>query len=194
MTTLKLGADTADSEEASEYAVPVAVILVDLLQDANLDLTPRVEPTSNLLPTSPIDGTTTLPVPLSTTSTNAALKLKVIRDLWSTTRIVIPHEHLGNAGEKLLSCLMENEREFTDPGKDARIEWSSLCAELLVVCDVDVLRAFWGCNVSPDIKKQEWNWASDVRTLVWKRFVEKWKEDEKGNWEGGVVLLGVPFA
>lgn len=191
LTAIKLRADDADSQEASEYATPAAAILMGVLQDDTLDLTPRVD--SNSLPSSSDGATPQTDMPPNT-RTNAALRLKVIRDLWSATRTVIPYEHLSTAGEKLLSCLMKNEHELTDPGKDAQDEWASLCAELLVVCDVDELKAFWGYHTSPDNKKWERNLTSDIQNLVWKCFVEKWKEDEKGNWEGGVVLLGVPFA
>jgi hypothetical protein len=64
----------------------------------------------------------------------------------------------------------------------------------MVVCEVDDLRRFWQYTAEPGVKKGKWNWTTDVRSLVWKLFVEKWKEDGKGSWEGGVVLLGVPFA
>ena len=37
-----------------------------------------------------------------------------------------------------------------------------------------------------------WVWSREFMCAVWRTCVEKWRDGER-SWEGGVVLLGVPF-
>jgi hypothetical protein len=90
-----------------------------------------------------------------------------------------------------LKVLMHNEDELvreTDSPDDARREWSLLCADVLAVCDIDELQAFWERKWI-----QKWAWTADVMGVVWKYFVQRWLVGG-GNWEGAVALLAVPFA
>jgi hypothetical protein len=88
---------------------------------------------------------------------------------------------------------MLNEDELvqeTDSPDEARKEWSFLCAEALVICDIDELKAFWGERKWIE----RWAWTAEVKSVVWKCFVQKWLQGGKGSWEGAVVLLAAPFA
>jgi hypothetical protein len=91
---------------------------------------------------------------------------------------------------------MEKEAELvqeTDTPFDARTQWATLCTEVLVRADTPAarLRVFWGARGAST--QWTWNWATDVRALVWRTFVERWQGLAKG-WEEALVLLGVPFA
>jgi len=66
-----------------------------------------------------------------------------------------------------------------------------LCVDLLSVCDVDAMRTFWECE-EDGMQLRTWIWSKEFTCAVWRTFVEKWR-DVEGTWEGGVILLGVPF-
>lgn len=131
------------------------------------------------------------------TRSNAAMKLAVVRALWGHVYALLPAQALaGSASEALLTWLMEKEAELvweTDTPFDARTQWAMLCAEVLVRADTPAarLRVFWGARGAST--QWTWNWATDVRALVWRTFVERWQGLAKG-WEEALVLLGVPFA
>jgi hypothetical protein len=101
------------------------------------------------------------------------------------------------AGEKLLACLVDNENELvwaTDAPDDTRKQWAMVCAEVLLVCDPEELKLFWGTNRDcGSQRKRDWSRQAEVRSLVWTCFVQKWKEEGAGYWEGAVVLLSAPF-
>jgi hypothetical protein len=88
---------------------------------------------------------------------------------------------------------MEDEADLvweTDSPDDARKQWAYLCAEVLVVCEVDDLREFWSKR---SCAMAMMAYEPGVQSLVWGCFVEKWTEDAEGSWEGAALLLGVPF-
>jgi hypothetical protein len=122
--------------------------------------------------------------------TNGEHKSRTVQKLWKTMRILFPTAQLGDAGEHLLKSLVDNERELVDPLSEgsARAAWASLCTDVLSVCDVDSMRDFWGCGE----RGRKWDWTNEDKETIWKTCVEKWKK-VRGHWEGGVVLLGVPF-
>lgn len=120
---------------------------------------------------------------------------------------IFPHATIAAAAEKLLTCLMLAEEAVlpsnakldglsaddtdADAGERARNAWVKLCVDLLSVCDVDAMRTFWECE-EDGIQLRSWAWSRVFTCAVWRVFVEKWREVE-GGWEGGVVLLGIPF-
>ena len=118
---------------------------------------------------------------------------------------IFPHATLAAAAEKLLTCLILVEEvllpanakldglssDDTDVGEQARNAWVKLCVDLLSVCDVDAMRTFWECE-EDGMQLRAWIWSKDFTCAVWRTFVEKWREVE-GSWDGGVILLGVPF-
>ncbi|KAJ7245025.1 hypothetical protein B0H12DRAFT_1128328 [Mycena haematopus] len=162
--------DNPDSDVA-EFATQATGILIDILLDSNIDVTLKVGDVRFCT-----DGQTNL--------SNAALKLKVVRALWAIIRKVISHAHLMAAGEKLICELMKAEDEFTDSGEVSRTEWATFCAEVLIVCDPEDLEDFWSYD--------KWEWTDDIRSTVWRCFVEKWREESECAWQAIVTLLVVP--
>jgi hypothetical protein len=166
-----------------------ASILIDILLDTNLDLTTKSGPPRKVLSSS----SPARPPPSSCSST--ILKLSITRDLWAIVRANVPLELITVAGKKLLGCLVDNEEGLvweTDSPDDARREWAMLCAEVLLVCDLQELKSFWGIAGS-ERKGEVWSRKTEVRSFVWTCFVQKWKEDGGWYWEGAVILLGAPF-
>lgn len=123
---------------------------------------------------------------------NISIKLKMVNELWGIMRSVFPNDLLHAGSAKILEGLMEDEERLTelDDINDARTHWAYLCAETLLVCDIDELVKFWARRARSFTMMP---YEAGVQSLVWRCFVEKWKADAEGTWEGAVVLLGVPF-
>ncbi|KAG2037799.1 hypothetical protein BDR03DRAFT_896321 [Suillus americanus] len=186
--------DDNDDHGTIDFASKAAAILVDILRDPKLDLSAKFGPPPSQQASSPISGVRVTPRRTSMPSrSNAALKLVVIRDLWTLMRTTFPNNVLHSAGARLLACLIEDEADLvweTDSPDDARKQWAYLCAEVLVVCEVDDLREFWAKRSRAMVMM---SYEPGVQSLVWGCFVEKWTEDAEGSWEGAALLLGVPF-
>lgn len=108
-------------------------------------------------------------------------------------RATFPNNLLHAGGAKLLECLVEDESELVweaDTLDTAREEWAKLCAEILAVCEVEELEKFWAKRLQSYATV---TYEPGVRSLVWGCFVETWTADCQASWEGGTVLLGVPF-
>ena len=161
--------------------------------------------------------------PSSSTKLNNTARLTVALPLWLVIHRLIPPAILATSGtaEILLACLMKNEPELVSPSTPddcfsvetgdedetyMRKRWTELCTSVLVSCDVETLRTFWGYMTADgdgeydDVKKPwEWEWNTKQRSLVWMWFVECWIDlgcQEVGSsirWEGALTLLGVPF-
>ena len=165
-------------------------LMRDILSDPKVQLVPSAETPAPSHPGSDPDL-------VPHTRSNAAMKLAVVRALWGHVHAVLPAQALASsASETLLTWLMEKEAELvleTDTPFDARTQWAMLCAEVLVRADTPAarLRVFWRARGAST--RWTWNWAADVRALVWRTFVERWQKLAKG-WEEALVLLGVPFA
>ena len=109
------------------------------------------------------------------TRSNAAMKLEVVRALWTHAHGLLPARALaGSPSETLLSWLMEKEAELvweTDTPHDARTQWAMLCAEVLVRTNAVTgcasapahLCMFWGTRGAS--RPWIWNWTTDVRAL-----------------------------
>jgi hypothetical protein len=215
--------DAGDDEATSVFAVRVVKVLTNILQDAPLDLTPP----SSLPPTpegkakhgkSSPDPITALKLDnvasSAFTTLNNTTKLALVQGLWHATCRLIPHPLLASSGapEWLLACLMKREDRLTSSSlfslssaeeeeqeiAHLRENWTTLCVDVLVKCNPEALRAFWG-YVNTDGKREwEWRWDARERAEVWQWFVGRWMgawENGEGGvgWEGAVVLLGVPF-
>ncbi|KAI0301170.1 hypothetical protein B0F90DRAFT_1817185 [Multifurca ochricompacta] len=179
-------------QKLAELAVSV---IQDILRDSNVQLVPSAD-----TPTPSQTGSDVDLVPH--TRSNAAMKLCVVRSLWTQTHSVLPAQALaGSASEALLTWLMEKEAELvweTNTPHDARTQWAMLCADVLARsstgardASASLLRVFWGVRGAS--RRWTWSWAMDVRALVWRTFVERWRALAKG-WEDALMLLGVPFA
>ena len=186
-----------DDDDLVQKLAELAVSLMqDILGDPKVQLVPsgdaptpsQMEPEVDLAPH---------------TRSNAAMKLAVVRALWTHAHAVLPARALaGSPSESLLMWLMEKEAELvmeTDTPHDARTQWAMLCAEVLVRTGVATgyasaaaqLRVFWGTRGAS--RPKVWNWCMDVRARVWRVFAERWRTLAEG-WEEAPVLLSVPFA
>ncbi|KAK0487411.1 hypothetical protein IW261DRAFT_1447728 [Armillaria novae-zelandiae] len=172
-------------EESGSYARDeVAQMAVETLEDILKD--------SNVTTHAPSPSSSPLKSPAKKPPcTSIALhKLKVVQDLWTIARELIPKGSLCIAN-RLLACLMKNESDLTDGDDCVRKEWASLCAQVAVVCEKEELKAFWSFVVDADIPAWKWNWSSTVRSIVWRSFASAWHHE--GTWDSIVVLLNVPF-
>ena len=169
-------------------------LMKDILGDPKVQLVPSGE-----VPPSHTESEVDL---MPHTRSNAAMKLAVVRSLWAQAHIILPAQALaGSPSETLLTWLMKKETELvreTDTPHDARTQWANLCAEVVVrtgatgcSSSLPLLRMFWG-TPSPN-QPGAWDWTIEVRSRVWRAFMERWRTLAKG-WEEAPVLLSVPFA
>jgi hypothetical protein len=190
---------TDDNDEDDDLVQKLAELAVSLMQDIlgdpNVQLVPSRDESPPSKPGSEVDLA-------PHTRSNAAMKLAVVRSLWAYAHSVLPAQALaGSPSEALLTWLMMKEAELvqeTDTPHDARTQWAMLCAEVIVrtgaascSSSLALLRTFWGTPGAS--QRQAWHWAMDVRTRVWRTFVERWRTLAEG-WEEAAVLLSVPFA
>ncbi|KAF8490777.1 hypothetical protein F5888DRAFT_1620590 [Russula emetica] len=187
--------DSQDEDLVQKLAELTVSLMQDILGDPKVQLVPSAdEPTPS--PTGP-------EVDLAPhTRSNAAMKLAVVRSLWAQAHTVLPAQALaGSPSETLLTWLMKKETELvreTDTPHDARTQWANLCAEVIVrtgaagcSSSLSLLRMFWGTPGAS--QRSAWNWTTEVRSRVWRAFMERWRTLAKG-WEEAPVLLSVPFA
>lgn len=204
--------ETGDNAATVAFTVRAANILIDIVQDRNIDMTPKTSVPPSVKPgpkaeiellsvTLSSDPPHEDPVPTKR-STNGELKLKVVRDLWRTVRTTVPCSLLATASEKLLLCLVMNEDELLDEdnlpdldaehGNAALKYWAQLCAELVMCCDIDVLKAIWGFDSEASLELRRWSRAKNT-LFVWRVFADMWKTELACEWENCAVLLAVPF-
>ncbi|KAF8842180.1 hypothetical protein BDN67DRAFT_995787 [Paxillus ammoniavirescens] len=189
--------DADDHDGIVDFAAQAAAILVQILRDPQLELILKVASPSSKGGASPISsrsGQLAKKTDRSrSTRSNAAVKLRVVRELWASMRTTFPHNLLHAGGATLIECLIEDESDLvweTDTPDDARKEWAKLCAETLVICDIDELRKFWERRSRSYAMM---TYEPGVQSLVWGCFIETWKVDTEGSWEGATILLGIPF-
>ncbi|KAH9011657.1 hypothetical protein EDB85DRAFT_2281515 [Lactarius pseudohatsudake] len=186
--------DDQENQEDDDSVQKLAGLAVSLMKDILSDPKVQLVPSADTPAPTPTGSDLDL---LPHTRSNAAMKLAAVRTLWGHVHMVLPAQALaGSASDLLLTWLMEKETDLileTDTPFDARTQWAMLCAEVLVRADAPAarLRVFWGARGAST--RWTWNWAADVRALVWRTFVERWQVLAKG-WDEALVLLGVPFA
>ncbi|KAH9060473.1 hypothetical protein EDB87DRAFT_1616129 [Lactarius vividus] len=187
--------DDDDQEDQEDDSVQkLAGLAVSLMKDILSDPKVQLVPSADTPAPTPAGSDLDL---VPHTRSNAAMKFAAVRALWGHVHAVLPAQALaGSASEELLTWLMGKEKELifeTDTPFDARTQWAMLCAEVLVRAEAPAahLRVFWGARGAST--RWTWDWAADVRALVWRTFVERWQVLAKG-WEEALVLLGVPFA
>jgi len=174
----------------------VEVLITNVLQDPNLDLSPKVG--SFTPPLSPTNESKSSPLhpgtPASSSRSNAALKLIVARDLWAITRTIVSPSLLRRAARTLLMTLTQTQNELvggSNSGDDAWRQWSLFCAETLSICSLDEMTSFWKRKTKYGRKSE---WTPNVRCMVWDSFIKTWTKIRPESWERTAVLLGVPFA
>ncbi|KAF9241177.1 hypothetical protein BU15DRAFT_61124 [Melanogaster broomeanus] len=186
--------DADDHDGIVDFAIQAAGVLAKVIRDCELDLTMPPSSRVGASPVSSESGQRSKKTACSSsTRSNSAMKLCVVRELWASMRTTFPNNLLHAGGAKLLECLIEDESDLvweTDHPDDARREWAKLCAETLVVCDIDELRQFWAKRSRSYAMM---TYESGVQSLVWGCFIETWKADTEGSWESATLLLGAPF-
>ncbi|KAL4069879.1 hypothetical protein V8B97DRAFT_1887107 [Scleroderma yunnanense] len=181
--------DAGDHDSVIGFGARAAGFLVDIICDQTYNF---AVPPGVVSPLSSPVGAIRQPNHSQLHCSNASIKLRVVHELWEIMRAIFPSYLLHAGGAKLLEGLMEDEECLTelDDTEDARTLWACLCAEVLLICDIDELRKFWARRARTLALMP---YEAGAQSLVWRCFVEKWKGDEEGTWEGAVVLLGVPF-
>ncbi|KAI0667624.1 hypothetical protein C8Q78DRAFT_1051818 [Trametes maxima] len=192
--------DSEDHDGLVELSMRAREVLVDILDDENLDFTMCKEDIGEEMPTSPVKThrarNKTSGTPLPQSRWNFAVKLFLVRDLFTITRAVFPEDVFAGLAESILKHLNANEEALVGDAQcsDAvREQWASLGAEAALACDIDVLQAFWANKLGkPSSGYREAEWDVDVRSVVWRTFLDRW-QDSKKHWEAATVLLSVPF-
>ncbi|KAH9955582.1 hypothetical protein BGW80DRAFT_1466931 [Lactifluus volemus] len=160
--------DNNENDSMSKLAVLAVSLMQSILSDPKVQLMP-----SGDAPTSAVNGPAPTAPPSSDvelaphTRSNAAMKLAVVRALWTHVHVMLPTEALKP------EIVWE-----TDTPHDARTQWAMLCAEVIMrsapspssSSSTLLLRVFWGGASS---RRRTWDWPADVRTLVWRTFAER---------------------
>ncbi|KAI0720578.1 hypothetical protein C8T65DRAFT_602463 [Cerioporus squamosus] len=192
--------DNEDDEGLAKLAVAARDVLLGILEDQTLNFAMRTEefdevPTSPIKPTGPKGKGMDEPLPYS--RRNFAVKLFLVRDLFTLTRAVIPSELFSELAESVLRYLNVREERLVGDlhcADQVREQWASLCAEVTFACDTSILQAFWENTLRKGRRESEW--GPEVRSAVWEVFVERWDCNDTGDspsWETAVVLLSAPF-
>ncbi|KAJ3509179.1 hypothetical protein NLJ89_g5360 [Agrocybe chaxingu] len=205
--------DNDDDDVAiSRFASSAIKHVTEILESPELNFRPKKIQTPSKSDTIPDSDDTILDIETEATCSNGELRLRVVESLWTAMRRIIPLSSLREAGETLLACIMRNDDSLLadnarlsgsaateadeEGGQRARNAWVTLCVDIITVCDLEAVRVFWACEEDAPVRSQRgtwgWNWTKEFTNAVWKTFVQWWKRRE-GHWEGGVVLLGVPF-
>ena len=162
----------------------------------------RKEELGDIIPTSPVKPasrgkTRGADEPLHESRWNYAVKLFLVRDLFTITRAVFPPEIFAELAEDVLRYLNANEESLVGDvqcSDEVREQWACLCAEAAFACDTSVVQAFWENSLRKGERESEWD--AEVCSAVWQAFLERWTSGDTENsrtWETAVVLLSAPF-
>ncbi|KAI0349585.1 hypothetical protein OH77DRAFT_1440337 [Trametes cingulata] len=193
--------DAEDHDGLMELVKRARDVLIEVLDEDSFDFTMRKEELGEEIPTSPVKPTSSRKgkasdEPLPESRWNYAVKLFLVRDLFTITRAVFPEDVFAYLAESVLKHLNSNEEALVGDvqcSDEVREQWSSLCAEAALTCDIGVLQAFWSNKLGkPGNGQRDSDWDVDVRIAVWQAFLDRW-EDSKRSWEAAIVLLSVPF-
>ena len=162
--------------------------------------TPSTTVTSSPIPPTSPAGT---PPPPPISIPFQAIKLAVLRQLWSSMSSIFSQTALCGAANRILSALFKKEEtlftsspDLVQPGQSLprearepiRTEWAILCARLASVGPSAFSKTIWrGCR-----GQMSWKWDDEERALVWRSYARSWREGQC-DWEGATVILGLPF-
>ncbi|KAH9851822.1 hypothetical protein C2E23DRAFT_886346 [Lenzites betulinus] len=192
--------DAEDHDGLTELAKRTRDVLIEVLEEDSFNFTLEKEEFADV-PTSPVKPTglhaknkgTEEPLPPS--RWNHAVKLFLERDLFTIARAVFPDDVFAGLAESIVKFLNTHEESLVGDVQctdEVRDQWSSLCAEAVLSCDVSVLQAFWDNTLGkPNNERRQSEWDIDVRAAVWQTFLDRW--EIKKSWEAAIVLLSVPF-
>lgn len=156
------------------FAGRVAAVLVEFIQDPTFCL-------------SEDQSTETCsPSPL-------ASKFIIVRVLLAKIRKAMPSPQANEAASKLLPALISNSSGL-DSTYDALETWGRLCGDVLVMCEVEELKAFCDMLSLGNTADLGWTCLAEARCVIWRQLVKIWREDNEANWEGSISLLSAPFA
>ncbi|KAI0372272.1 hypothetical protein BV20DRAFT_1120079 [Pilatotrama ljubarskyi] len=193
--------DAEDHDGLMELVKRACEVLIEVLDEDSFDFTMRKEELGEEIPTSPVKPTSSRrnkasEEPLPESRWNYAVKLFLVRDLFTITRAVFPEDVFAHLAESVLKHLNSKEEPLVGDVQctdEVREQWASLCAEAALTCDIGVLQAFWSNKLGqPSDGQRDSDWTVDVRVAVWQAFLDRW-EDSKRSWEAAIVLLSVPF-
>ncbi|KAL4265394.1 Telomere-associated protein Rif1 N-terminal domain-containing protein [Pleurotus pulmonarius] len=172
--------DSGDDDGTAEFAIRAVNVLTGLLEDDSLDVRVKQQVLSPGPPaTSPVKRQRKL-IEINE-RTNADLLITIVHSLWTHLQQAIPRELLGDAAKEMLSGMWTVEHRLAS---EARAEWASLCADVILTCEGSSVDVFWS---------RAWNWAEEDVRVSWEAFAERWRRDSKAGWEGAVALLNIPF-
>ncbi|KAJ8691815.1 hypothetical protein PTI98_011346 [Pleurotus ostreatus] len=172
--------DSGDDDATAEFAVRAVSVLMGLLQDEDLDVRVKQQVLSPGPPASSPVKRLRKPVEVNE-RTNASLLLTIVHCLWTHLQQSMPRELLGDAAKEMLTGMWTVEDRLAS---EARAEWASLCADVLLVCEGCSVDVFWS---------RASDWAEEDVRVSWEAFTERWRRDSKAGWEGAVALLNIPF-
>lgn len=209
--------ENGDEDALGSFAACAMKYVIHVLEDPKLNLLPNksdkpsivaVAAAAALADPAPGSDDTIPEYKTSNTCTNGELRMRLVRHMWATMCQVFPPGTLRECGETFLVSLMKSEDalvrgtgttavvEDDEAVEQAMAAWVALCVDVVLVCgDGDVVRVFWNCEedvVVRPVGRHSTNWQREYTNAVWKAFVDRWREGD-GHWEGGIVLLGVPF-
>lgn len=183
-----------DVQELSRFAQRVVDIITRILLDAKHDFAK-----STAISTSPIKcvpSSSGSPRVATRLHSNAALKLNLANALWTAIRFCPGLQNIRVLTAMILIEMLVKQHATliggSDPQEDAREHWTRFCADVLVVCDSDVMRSFWTGKID-NSHWAAWDWTSTERSFVWQLFVTRWMKDMHVSWERLSYLLVVPF-
>ncbi|KAI1794358.1 hypothetical protein LXA43DRAFT_1179542 [Ganoderma leucocontextum] len=164
--------DSDDQCGLANLAMNACDVLLDILDDPGLDFTMCKEELGDGAPSSPIkrsgaqDNAKGTDQPLPESQWNFAVKLFLVRDLFTITRAVFPPETFAELAEALLHYLNANKKYVI------------------------------GNENSLQKARRHSDWDADVRVSVWQAFLDHWNAgDGSGSCscESAVVLLSALF-
>ncbi|TBU29934.1 hypothetical protein BD311DRAFT_864373 [Dichomitus squalens] len=194
--------DSDDLDGLAELAANTRDVLVGILDDPKLDFTLNRDDDHDV-PASPVkqagvpENVKGTDRPLPESRWNFAVKLFLVRDLFTITCAIFPPEVFSDLAESVLRYLNANEEFLVGDvqcSDEVREQWACLCAEAAFACDLNVVQSFWDNSLHK--ARRDSDWEADVRASVWQAFVDRWnKGDASGerSWEAAIILLSAPF-
>jgi hypothetical protein len=161
-----------------------ASVLGDLIRDSTFCTDPASQLTDQLV--SELDGEAAALGPSA-----LSIKFTVLREMFSKARQAIPRPYVDAMPLKLFESLVSHSGGI-DTVADALESWARLCGDLLVLCDVEDIKAC--CDVVFGGDADDAQWPMETRVCIWRQIVQTWQQDNDASWEGAVVILTIPFA
>ncbi|KAH9924659.1 uncharacterized protein BXZ73DRAFT_79216 [Epithele typhae] len=190
--------DDGDHHGLAKLAVKVRDVLVDILDDPDLDFIARKDDGDLDLLTSPVkahgaDDVDLLPGHRQ----NYAVKLFLVRDLFTITRAVFPTDVFAELSESMLRHLIVHEEALlgdVESADQVREQWSCICADAAFAGEPAIIQSFFNNNLRKAYRKSDW--GVEIRADVWHAFCQQWAGGGSPcsfTWDAAVILLAAPF-